>query len=207
MLVAVQIAVSLVLLVGCGLFLRTLYNLKTEALGYDPTNLVLARLDPVGAGYRGDDIGRAAVELMHRLAALPGVRSATFSENGLFSGTESGTAIEAEGFKPASDDDRNARFDQAGPGYFTNVGIPLVLGRDFTERDAPGAPRVTIINDTMARFYFPNGSPIGKHIRGKEPSDIALEIVGVARDAQDHNLRNKPVRRFYVLVLCSRSTA
>ena len=161
MLVAVQIAVSIVLLVGCGLFLRTLYNLKTEALGYDPTNLVLARLDPVGAGYRGDDIGRAAVELMHRLAALPGVRSATFSENGLFSGTESGTAIEAEGFKPASDDDRNARFDQAGPGYFTNVGIPLVLGRDFTERDAPGAPRVTIINDTMARFYFPNGARSG----------------------------------------------
>ena len=76
-----------------------------------------------------------------------------------------------------------------------------MLGRDFTERDGPGAPRVTIINDTMARFYFPNGSPIGKHIRSTGPSDVALEIVGVARDAQDHNLRNKPVRRFYVSYL------
>ncbi|MCA1562145.1 MAG: ABC transporter permease [Acidobacteria bacterium] len=125
----------------------------------------------------------------------------TVSENGLFSGTESGTAIDIEGFKPASDDDRNARFDQAGPGYFTNVGIPLVLGRDFTERDAPGARRVTIINDTMARFYFPNESPIGRHIQVKGPSDVSLEIVGVAHDAQDHDLRNKPVRRFYVSYL------
>src|SRR5262249_26255151 len=83
----------------------------------------------------------------------------------------------------------------------TNVGIPIILGRDFTEHDAPGTPRVTIINDTMARFYFPNQSPIGKHIHVKGPSDVVLEIVGVARDAQDHNLRNAPLRRFYVSYL------
>jgi predicted permease len=200
-LVSVQIAVSLVLLVACGLFLRTLYNLKTETLGYDRTGLIMVRVDPVAAGYKGDDISRAMVELMHRLSGLPGVRSSTFSENGLFSGTESGTPIDAEGFTPASDDDRIARFDQAGPGYFTNVGIPLVLGRDFTERDAAGAPRVTIINDTMARFCFPNQNPIGKHIQVKGPSDVALEVVGVARDAQDHDLRNAPLRRFYVSYL------
>jgi len=200
-LVAVQIAVSLVLLVGCGLFLRTLINLKREALGYDRQGLIISRVDPVTAGYKGDDIGRAILELTHRLAALPGVKSATFSENGLFGGPESGTPIDAEGFTPASPEDRSARFDQAGPGYFTNVGIPLVLGRDFTDRDGPGAPRVTIINDTMARFYFPNGTPIGKHIHVTGPSDVVLEIVGVARDVQDHNVRSKPVRRFYVSYL------
>ncbi len=200
-LVAVQIAVSLVLLVGCGLFLRTLYNLKASTLGYDPRGLIIVRVDPVAAGYTGDEISRAMVALMHRFAALPGVRSATFSENGLFSGTESGASIDVEGFTPSSDEDRNARFDQAGPGYFTHVGIPLILGRDFTERDALGAPGVTIINDTMARFYFPGQNPIGKRISGKGPSDISLEIVGVARDAQDHNLRSAPVRRFYVSYL------
>jgi predicted permease len=126
------------------------------------------------------------------------VKSATFSENGLFSGTESGTPIVVEGFKPATDDDRVARFDQAGPGYFTNVGIPLVLGRDFQEQDAAGAPRVAIINDTMAQFYFPTQNPIGRHFRVTGPSDVMLEIVGVARDAQDHDLRDKPRRRFYV---------
>jgi predicted permease len=200
-LVAVQIAVSLVLLVACGLFLRTLYNLKTEAVGYDRNGLIIVRVDPVAAGYTGDDISRAMVGLMHRLSVLPGVRTVTFSENGLFSGTESGTPIEAEGFTAASDDDRVARFDQAGPGYFTNVGIPIVLGRDFTEHDAVDAPRVTIINDTMARFYFPNQSPIGKHIHVRGPSDVVLEIVGVARDAQDHDLRQTPLRRFYVSYL------
>ena len=197
-LVATQVAVSLVLLVGCGLFLRTLYNLKAQTLGYNRTGLIVLRVDPVAAGYTGDALGSAMGALMHRLSTIPGVRSVTFSENGLFSGTESGTPIVAEGFTPTSDDDRVARFDQAGPGYFTNIGVPLVLGRDFTERDGPGAPRVTIINDTMARFYFPNQSPIGKHIDVRGPSNVTLEIVGVARDVQDHDLRNAPLRRFYV---------
>jgi len=105
-----------------------------------------------------------------------------------------------DGYK-GTEDDREARFDQAGPGYFANTGIPLVLGRDFTERDAPGAPRAAVINETMARFYFPNESPIGRHFRVEHPSATTLEIVGVARDTQDHDLRNKPLRRFYVSYL------
>jgi predicted permease len=200
-LVGVQVAVSLVLLVGCGLFLRTLYNLQTLGLGYDPAGLIMVRVDPVAAGYKGDDLGRAIVELMHRVAGLRGVRSVTFSENGLFSGVESGTSIEIQGFTPRAPEDKSVRFDQAGPGYFTNVGIPLVLGRDFTERDAPGAPRVTIINDTMAAFYFPNENPIGRRVRVTDPSDATVEVIGVARDAQDHDLRDKPVRRMYVSYL------
>ena len=200
-LVATQVAVSLVLLVGCGLFLRTLYNLKTETLGYDRAGLIMVRVDPVAAGYTGDALGTAMLALMHRFSAISGVRSTTFSENGLFSGTESGTPVVVQGFTPASDDDRIARFDQAGPGYFTNVGVPLMLGRDFTERDGPGAPRVAIINDTMARFYFANQNPIGKRFDVRGPSDVTLEIVGVAHDVQDHDLRNPPLRRFYVSYL------
>jgi predicted permease len=200
-LVATQVAVSLVLLVGCGLFLRTLYNLKAEVLGYDRTGLIIVRVDPVAAGYTGDALGSKMLALMHRLAAIPGVRSATFSENGLFSGPESGTPVVVPGFTPASDEDRLARFDQAGPGYFTNVGVPLMLGRDFTEQDRPDTPRVAIINDTMARFYFANQNPIGKHFDVRGPSDVTLEVVGVARDVQDHSLRNKPLRRFYVSYL------
>jgi len=200
-LVATQVAVSLVLLVGCGLFLRTLYNLKAEVLGYDRTGLIIVRVDPVAAGYTGDALGNKMLALMHRLAAIPGVRSATFSENGLFSGPESGTPVVVPGFTPASDEDRLARFDQAGPGYFTNVGVPLMLGRDFTEQDRPDTPRVAIINDTMARFYFANQNPIGKHFDVRGPSDVTLEVVGVARDVQDHSLRNKPLRRFYVSYL------
>jgi len=200
-LVAVQIAFSLVLLIGCGLFVRTLINLEHALVGYDRANLILARMDPVTAGYRGDELGRRVLELSHRLAALPRVKSVTFSENGLFSGTESDTEVFPEGFKPNTDDDREARFDQAGPGYFTGVGIPIVLGRDFSEHDAAGAPAVTVINETMAQFYFPNQNPIGRHIRIDDPTKTTLEVVGVARDAQDHDLRAKPVRRFYVSYL------
>jgi predicted permease len=200
-LVSIQIAISLVLLIGCGLFVRTLINLERELVGYDRTNLVLARMDPVTAGYKGDDLGRRVLDLSHRLAALPRVKSVTFSENGLFSGTESGTAVYPDGYKPVTDDDRDARFDQAGPGYFAGVGIPIVLGRDLSEHDAPGAPAVTVINETMANFYFPNQNPIGRHIRVEDPTKVSLEIIGVARDAQDHDLRGKPVRRFYVSYL------
>jgi predicted permease len=200
-LLAVQIAVSLVLLVACGLFLRTLYNLKNERLGYDRTNLIMARMDPVGAGYTGEAISRAVTELMHRLAAVPGVKTVTFSENGLFGGVESGTSVEIAGYKPSTDQDRNVAFDQAGPGYFTNTGIPIVLGRDFTERDAAGAPRVIVINETMAKFYFPNESPIGRQVHILGPLDVMAEIVGVTRDVQDHNVKAKPVRRMYVSYL------
>jgi len=194
-LVAAQVAVSMLLLIGASLFLRTLYNLKTQDVGYNPDHLVIVRIDPVSAGYRGDDVGRAMKNVLDRFRALPGVRSATFSENGLFSGTESGARLQIEGFQAASDKDREARFDQIGPDYFSQVGIPILLGRDMSERDLPGAARVAIINETMAKFYFHGESPIGRHITfGK----TQLEIVGVVRDVQDHDFRDEPVRRFYV---------
>ena len=118
-------------------------------------------------------------------------------ENGLFYGPESGTKLEIEGFAPGSEEDKRSRFDQVGPGYFSNVGIPLLLGRDFTERDNATAPRVAVINETMAKFYFGGGNPIGKHITTRiEDKPLQLEIVGVARDAQDHNFWSKPMRRF-----------
>jgi predicted permease len=194
-LVAAQVAVSMLLLIGAGLFLRTLYNLKAQDVGFNPERLLIVNVDPVSAGYRGDDVGRAMKTLLDRLRTVPGVRAATFSENGLFSGTESGTLIEVEGFQPGSDKDSENRFDQVGPDYFRNVGIPILLGRDMNERDVPGALRVAIINDAMANFYFHDASPLGKHLTFR---GIRMEIVGVVRDVRDHDLRDQPLRRFYV---------
>src|SRR6185295_12821954 len=117
----------------------------------------------------------------------------TFSENGLFLGPESQTQVEVEGFTPNSDRDKRARFDQVGPGYFTFVGIPLLLGRDITERDGASAPRVAVINESMAKFYFPRTNPIGKRIGTRVGGRrFELEIVGVSRDAQDHNFWSDP---------------
>jgi predicted permease len=194
-LLVAQVAVSLMLLIGAGLFLRTLYNLKSQKVGYNPNHLILMRIDPVSAGYRGDDVGRVCHAILDRIKALPGVRAATFSENGLFSGTESAGGVDVQGFTPSGADDRNARFDQIGPGYFTAIGIPILLGRDMSEKDLPGAPRVTIISDTMAKFYFHGVNPIGKHVTtGK----FVLEIVGVVHDTTDHDFHEPAVRRYYV---------
>ena len=194
-LVGAQVAISMLLLIGAGLFLRTLYNLTTQNVGYTPDHLMIMRVDPVSAGYRGAEVGRAMQRLLERVRAVPGVRAATFSENGLFSGTESGDHVDIEGYTAASDRDRECRFDQIGPDYFTKVGIPILLGRDMSERDLPGAQPVAIINETMAKFYFKGESPIGRHFTG---SRVRMEIVGVVRDAQDHGFRDEPVRRFYV---------
>jgi predicted permease len=198
-LVVAQVALSLVLLIGAGLFVRTLRNLKTLDLGYPRENIVMMRIDPVTAGYRDERISDVCQRLLERIRSLPGVKAATLSENGLFSGTESRTRIEIEGFTPASPRDMSARFDQVGPGYFTIVGIPILLGRDFQEQDKAGAARVAVINETMAKFYFANRNPIGRQIKLTAPDRrFVLEIVGVVKDAQDHNLRWEPVRRFYV---------
>ncbi len=155
------------------------------------------RVDPVSAGYHGEEVGRRMGLLLDRVRSIPGVRVATLSENCLFSGTEYGERmVSIEGYTPGSNEDREAHYDQVGPQYFTHVGIPILLGRDLNERDAPGAPRVVVINETMANFYFPGVNPIGKHITPEQ--EFRLEIVGVVRDAKDHDLRDQPVRRFYV---------
>jgi predicted permease len=197
-LVAVQVMLCVVLLTGTGLFARTLYNMKAQDLGYVAEDIILMRVDPISAGYRGDDIGRATVRVLDRIRALPGITAATFSENGLFSGTESGAPVRIDGFTPASEDDRLVRFDQVGPGYFTNVGIPLLLGRDFTAADHETAPRVAVINQNMARFYFGDRSPIGRLIHYGGTDKFTLTIVGVSANARDHSLRDDVHRRMYV---------
>jgi MacB-like periplasmic core domain/FtsX-like permease family len=185
LLVAGQVALSVVLLIGTGLFTRTLYKMKAQDLGYKPDNVILMRVDPIGAGYHGDDIGRVCQALLERIRTLPGVQAATFSENGLF--------------KPAAADDMIVRFDQVGPGYFTHVGIPILLGRDLAESDNAASERVVVINEKMAKFYFATSNPVGRQIDYQAGSDrFTLTIVGVARDARDHGLREEVYRRMYV---------
>ncbi len=198
-LVAAQVAISAVLLISAALFLRTLHNLESQDVGYNPSRLWILRADPISAGYRGEQVGRSMEALLDRIRALPGVRAATFSENGLFSGAESATPVVTDSVHPAAGADHMPHFDQIGPNYFTVTGIPILLGRDLTARDDAASPQVTIINETMAKFYFPGVNPIGHHLRSTDADDkFDLEIVGVVRDAVDHSFRTAPVSRFYV---------
>jgi predicted permease len=196
LLVIGQVALSLLLLVGAGLFIRSLVNLETLDVGYSRANLVLLRADPGASGYPAAQQLPMVARLVERLRSVPGVLGATVSENGIFSGTESSTdELRFEGFNSTRKEDLSSRFDAVGPHYFQVVGVPLLAGREFDERDKVGTAGVVILNDAMARFYFGNHSPIGKSMSN---GDDHYTIVGVVKDMKARDLRGNAERRFYV---------
>ena len=198
-LVISQVAISLLLLIGAGLFLRTLQNLQRVDLGYPRERLLLVHIDALAAGYQGAQRAAVFQNLLERFRSMPGVRGVTVSENGLFSGNESGDEISVEGYKPQKKGDDHARWDQIGPGYFSTIGIPMLLGREIGPQDAGTSARVCVINETMARFYFAGQNPIGKHVTDEFPdSHFTFQIVGVSKDDRDHQLRGEIQRRFYI---------
>ncbi len=195
--VVLQVALSTILLFGSVLFTRTLYNLRAQNFGFSPQRLVTARVDPTGAGYKGIEIGQIVQRVVEKLQTTPGIRDASYSDNGLFTGLDSGSRIRVEGFTSASRKDSIARFDQVGPAYFSVVGIPILLGREFTDKDRPGSTRVTVINESLAKFYFGSRNPLGATIFYDDDLNFALTVIGVARDVKD-SLRAPISRRFYV---------
>jgi predicted permease len=122
------------------------------------------------------------------------VAGVTYSENGIFSGTESASTITPEGFTATSEEDTLSAMDDVGPGYFRTIGARLLRGRDIEASDGESAPKVAVVNETFARFYFKDQNPIGKHFT---VDSSTYEIVGVAADVRDHSLREPPERRFY----------
>ncbi len=197
-LVAAQVGLCLVLVVGAGLFLRTLWNLQSVSLGYPKERLLLLRVYGVTAGYGGTRLGALYHEIAARLRRLPGVEGVAFSENGLLSGTESGDSVDVEGFTPQPKGDHSSRYDQVGPGYFSTIGIPLLLGREIETRDTANSARVCVINEAFAKTYFAGRNPIGKRVTDIfGDTRIDMQVVGVAKDARDHSLRGKIPPRFY----------
>jgi predicted permease len=200
LLVTGQVAVSLLVLFVAGLLVHSLQNMRNVDLGYNREHLLLISTDPLAAGYNNNArIGNFANQLAEQISGLPGVRAVTSSKNGLFSGNESADSIKVEGYSSKNDDDLTAAFDEVSPNYFHGVGIPMLLGRDIGLQDTETSPRVAVINETMARFYFGQTNPIGRKFIIDDPgSKGPVEIVGVARDARDHKLKGKVDRRFYV---------
>lgn len=203
-LVIAQVALSLLLLTGAGLFLRTLWNLQTVELGYPRENLLLVEVDNLSAGYQGVRLRNLYHDLAERIRTTPGVRAVTYSSRGLFGGFEGAFAITAEGFTSQNENDGGSTGDVVGPGYFSTIGIPILLGRELGLRDMTIPPRVCVINEAFAKKFFANRNPIGKHITtglSDEDSNSVrrrLEVVGVAKDARVHSLRGKIDPKFYV---------
>jgi predicted permease len=195
LLIAGQVAVSLVLLVGAGLLVRSLRSVQNADVGLDRDHLIMVSVNALDLGYRGERLRTLIRDLTERLARTPGVAGVTHSENGIFSGTESFSTFQIPGFKPRTADDSSAAYDNIGPGYVRAIGAHLLEGREFVATDDQRSPRVALINAAMAQFYFPGQSPIGKTIVIADT--MSLSIVGVVADIRDHELTSKPPRRFY----------
>ncbi len=203
LLVVGQVAVSLLLLVGAGLFARSLYATQTVDPGFDPRNMLAASVDVGLQGYsreRGEAFYRQLVE---RVEALPGVRSATLTSYvplTVLYAPAIASPVEIDGREPPPDDDPQfVGVTVVGPRYFETMGLGLLDGRDFGGADVEGAPRTAIVNETMARRFWPGESPIGKRFRMmQEPEPTTVEVVGVVRDSVSFTLSEDPRPYAYV---------
>ncbi|HEV3219038.1 MAG TPA: ABC transporter permease [Candidatus Acidoferrales bacterium] len=197
-LVGAQVAISLLLLVTAGLFIRNLQKLTSVQLGYDSNHFVMFSLDPTPSGYKPATIRPLFEQLLARLGAIPGVRAATLSENGIFYGSDSGDEVTFPGYTVKSGLDMGVRLDLIAPHFFSTIGIPVVAGRDAEERDSTGVPGAWL-NQTMARYYFGDESPIGRHmIVHYSFGDAEYEVRGVVANSRNNSLRRETERRAYL---------
>jgi predicted permease len=207
-LLAVQVAISLVLLVGAGLFLRTLSNLRHVDIGFNPQNLLLFRVNPQLNRYDEKRTASLYREMLERLGNIPGVSAAALSTPALLSGSVNSTSIFVQGraYAPdVRDRDNNINRLVVSPNFFDVMGIPIVNGRGFTERDSDTAPKVVMINQAAAKKYFPNENPIGQRFGSSLETAGQLEIVGIVRDVKYDSVRDAAPPTLFVPYMQTRA--
>src|SRR5450432_1901440 len=191
-LVISQVSLSLLMLIAAALFTRSLHNLKNVDLGFRRESLAGFSLDPSLNNYKPDRIRQLALNLQQRIAAIPGVRSAAIGVNPVLAGDQDVSTIVVEGYQARDDENMSPWTDYVSPGYFSTMGIPMLLGRDFTARDQTSAPKVAIVNEVFARYFFKNENPIGRRFSlGRNKTGDMIEIVGVARPSKYGNVDEK----------------
>lgn len=192
--VVAQVALSFLLIMGAGLFLRTLWNLQSVALGYPRENLLLVHVDTESAGYQAARTVNLDHELAERIRQIPGVRAVTYSDRSLFA-FDGAFPITVEGFKSRNEAEGGSTATFVGPGYFSSIGIPMLLGREISSRDTSKSAPVCVINEAFAKRFFPGHNPIGKHVTTTFPRP--MEVVGVAANARVRSLRGNIDPKFY----------
>ncbi len=197
-LVVVQVALSLLLLVGAGLFTRSLVNLRKLDPGFQTNNLVLFLVDASRNGYAQPRIHQLYEDIQQRLASVPGARSAAWADIVLLSGDSSQNTISVPGYAPKPEENMSPYFDSVSPGFFATLGIPIILGRDFTPQDKLAAHKVAIVNETFARHFFGLENPLGRQLAYAKSKQPDFEIVGVVKDSKYNSLRNQNKNQVYV---------
>jgi predicted permease len=202
-LIVAQVTFSLLLLIGAGLFIRSLRNLKSLDPGFKTENLIAFGVDPSLNGYSVDRIKVLYKELQESLSGLPGVKSAALSEIGLLEDNQWISSISIEGYVNKPGENMSTSCNTVGPAYFATMGIPIVLGRDFTTRDDGPLPhdpqfnidgfRAVIANEKFVKRYFGDSNPIGRRLGfgGNPGTKTPMEIVGVVKNAKYTNMRDE----------------
>jgi putative ABC transport system permease protein len=203
LLVVAEVALSLVLLIGAGLLVKSFARLQKVNPGFDPSNVLTMKLSLPGARYREPrDKAEFYSKLVARVAALPGVESAAATLSLPLGGSNYsvGRAFIREGRPLTPEESDNAAYSVATPDYFRAMRIPLLRGRAFNERDDADSPMVVVINETMARKVFPGEDPVGKRIRIWRDEKFPREIVGVVGEAKPEGMDAEPAFQMYVPV-------
>jgi predicted permease len=204
-LVVIQVALSLLLLIGAGLFARSLEKLKSLDAGISRENVLLVSTDPRMIGYQGRQIADLYQRMLESIKTIPGVRYVSLSRQGLLSASGSISSVYAQGRAPRPEDNVFSQDDRGipfycgvGPEYFEAAGMAILRGRGLTAQDDENAPRVAVVNETFTRYYFGDEDPIGKRF-GRDSNDSGrIEIIGVVKDAKYNRLRETTPRTFYI---------
>jgi predicted permease len=198
-LVVFQVCLSFILLVGAGLLLQSLQEIRTTNPGFSTKNVVQTGVSLIPAGY---DVPRSRTfqeELIDRVRALPGVESAAFARvTPLGYGTYSSTPIAVDGYEPPPEEQPAIDYNQVSPAYFATLGIRLLSGREFTRADDENAPLVAIVNQTMAARYWRDQDPVDRRLQVK---GRWVRVIGVAADSRYESIRENPKPFFYVPLL------
>jgi predicted permease len=199
LLIVAQVAISCVLLVGAVLFARSLQTLTHLDVGFQPDNVLLFHLSTSEEGPKGVERVRLYGRVLERLSRVPGVRSTALSSESLFSGNTWTEAVSTPTFAPRPGQDRDAVILVISPGFFRTMGTPMLHGRDFDSRDDERAPKVAIVNEAMARYYFGGTEVLGRTFRLEHASfPQPLTVVGLVRDAKYKSLREAAPRMVYL---------
>ncbi|HWG53539.1 MAG TPA: ABC transporter permease [Gemmatimonadaceae bacterium] len=195
-LVVAQIALSMLLLIGGALLVRSMQQLLHGDLGADRDHVVAVRVRTARSPYVGARLAQLRRDFVDRVGRLPGVDAVAFADHGLFGGGSSSRDIDVSGFIPQADSEREVALDRVGPNFFRAIGARLIRGRDIEPRDLETMPPATVINETMAKRYFGARDPLGGTVT---VDSVPHTIVGVVRDFHGSDVRDKPRREMYVV--------
>jgi predicted permease len=197
-LVVFQIALSTLLLIGAGLFVRTLVNLSRTPLGFRGDHLLLFHLNPPRSRYNDASLAVLYRQLEEKLSAVPGVRSVALSNIAIIGDGHSGSTFHVSG-EPVQKEAVRVQTNSVGVNFFSTMGIPILQGRGFDAHDTSTSPKIAVINRTLAQQFFPNVNPIGRTFEAEaEDAPVPIQIVGIAADTKYADLRGDTPATFYL---------